>query len=275
MPFRGKTWRWPSLLWWLAVAVVALQLKHHYSTAAVADLEWMLRPLSLLLEWFTGHEFHRDSNYEWVSESADVRLVKACAGINFMLMSFMAYAWVARPDRCMSADPLPWIARQLLLLCAALIASWATCLLANSLRIIIAMTAISRGWELDAIGIAATELHRLIGMVVYVPLLSFQVMLGNRSNTRDVFAAPVLLYLLLMVVVPLLTGNALQHPALFGKHLLNVSVMIAVMCGIYFLSYHYLPGKRQQETPNPGGRHTYLRCHPAWKGTQKTKPFAW
>jgi exosortase K len=240
MPFGRETRNWQSLLWWLAVLAVVVQLKHHYSTATAADLEWMFRPLSLVLEWFTGHEFHRDSNYEWVSESADVRLVKACAGINFMLMSFMVYAWVFRPDRYADTGPLSWIAGQLLLLCAAIVASWITCLLANSLRIIVAMTVQSRGWELDAIGIDAAELHRLIGMVIYVPLLSLQMLLGNRSNTRDTLVAPVLLYLLLMVVVPLLTGNALQRPALFIEHLLNVSVMMAVMCGIYFLCRHRL-----------------------------------
>lgn len=244
MPFGRETWHWQSLLWWLAVLAVVVQLKHHYSISTAAELEWMFRPLSLLLEWFSGHEFHRDSNYEWVSERADVRLVKACAGINFMLMSFMVYTWVIRPERYVDTHPLAWITGQLLLLCAAIVASWATCLLANSLRIIVAMTVQSRGWELDAIGIDAAQLHRMIGMLIYVPLLSLQMLLGNRSNIGQALAAPVLLYLLLMVVVPLLTGNALQHPALFSKHLLNVSVMMAVMCGIYFLCRHWLANTR-------------------------------
>jgi len=244
MQFGREIRRWQSLLWWLAVLAVVVQLKHHYSIATVTDLEWIFRPLSQLLEWFTGHEFHRDSNYEWVSEGADVRLVKACAGINFMLMSFMAYAWIVRPDRCVDTDPLSWIAGQLLLLCAAFIASWTTCLLANSLRIIVAMTVESHGWGLEAIGIGAVELHRLIGMAIYAPLLSLQMMLGNRSRSRDALAAPILLYLLLLVVVPLLTGNALQHPTLFIMHLLSVSVMMAVMCGIYFLCHHRLYNKR-------------------------------
>jgi exosortase K len=272
MRLGPETWHWQSLLWWLAVLAVVVQLKHHYSIATAADLEWMLRPLSQVLEWLTGHHFHRDGHYEWVSESANVRLVKACAGINFMLMSFMAYSWMVRPDRCEEKHPWSWTAGRLLLLCAATIAAWTSCLLANSLRIIVAMNLEPQGWRLDAIGIGAADLHRLIGMGIYLPLLSLQIMLGNRRTSRDALAVPLLLYLLLMVIVPVLTGNALQHPTLFVKHLLSVSVMVAVMCGSAFLcqqrvghkrAYSELAVKPVQETGNAlgseSGNGTYSR----------------
>jgi len=247
--FGGEVCSWQSLLWWLAVLALVVQLKHHYSIATAAELEWMLRPLSQLLEGFTGHEFHRDGRSEWVSETADVRLVKACAGINFMLISFMAYAWIARPERCLGAGLLPWIAGRLLLLCATVVAAWASGLFANSLRIILAMSVDSDGWGLDAIGIGAAELHRFIGMGIYLPVLSLQMMLGNCSTNRDAVVVPLLLYLLLMVVVPLLTGNALQRPTLFIKHLLSVSVMMAVMCGIGLLWQHRFTDARGHAEP--------------------------
>lgn len=230
MPFMREMLHWKILSWWLVVLGVVVALKHHYSIATAADLEWMFRPLSLLLEGFTGHPFHRDSNYEWVSESADVRLVKACAGINFTIMSFMAYAWILRPDRHSDRDLLSWMTGRILLLCAAIVAAWATGLLANSLRIIVAMALSSHG----------AEVHRLIGMLIYVPLLSLQLILGDRSDGRAALVGPILMYLLLMVAVPLLTGNAFQNPELFINHLLQLSIMIAVMCGIYFLCYRVL-----------------------------------
>ena len=216
---------WQTLSWWLMVSAIVLLLKHHYSIATAADLEWMFRPLSKLLEWYTGHAFYRDSNHEWMSGSADVRLVKACAGINFMLMSFMAYAWTLRPGCCLAVAARSWIAKGAVLLCAAIIAAWMTSLLANSLRIIVAMAVTSDG----------AGLHRLIGMLIYVPLLSLQLTLGGRRDNRVVLAGPALLYLLLMVLVPLLTGNALSSPALFLEHLRHVSILIAVMCGLYYL----------------------------------------
>ena len=108
---------------------------------------------------------------------------------------------------------------------AAIIAAWMTSLLANSLRIIVAMALTSNG----------AGLHRLIGMLIYVPLLSLQLALEGRRDHWVILAGPALLYLLLMVLVPLLTGNALSSPALFLEHLRHVSILIAVMCGLYYL----------------------------------------
>lgn len=240
MQLRRKNWHWPSLAWWLAVSFVMVGLKHHYSTATAADLEWTLGPLSDLLEWFTGHEFHRDAHGEWVSESADVRLVKACAGINFMLMSFLAYAWVFRPDRRAVTGLLAWIAGRLGLLCTGIVAAWVSGLLANSLRIMVGMSMETPGWLIDATGTDATQLHRLVGLGIYLPLLSLQIMLGNRGAGKDAVVVPVLLYAFLMIVVPLLTGNALQQPGLFIDHVLSVAAMAAVMCGIGFLWYRLM-----------------------------------
>ena len=251
MRFWREAGSWRSLFWWLAVLAVAVLLKHHYSTATAAELDWVLRPLSQLLEWLTGHEFHRDDRYEWVSETADVRLVKGCAGVNFMLLSFMAYAWSARPNRHVADGLLAWIGGRLLMLCGVIGSAWATGLVGNSLRIIVVMRVDSAGWELAATGIGAAELHRLIGMIVYLPLLSLQMMLANRGTRRDAVVVPLLLYLLLMVVVPLLTGNALQHPTLFIRHLLSVSAMTAVMLGIALLWYHR-PGSSNTGTAGHG-----------------------
>lgn len=213
-------------LWWLSAITIAVLLKHHYSIATVDELQWILRPLAMLLEWFSGHHFQQDNNQEWVSISADIRLVKGCAGINFMVMSFLAYVWILRPDRNSTENIFIQTTGQLLLLSAAFIAAWATCLLGNSLRIIVAMTAASQNWQLELIGFDEQQLHRLIGMLIYVPLLSLQIRLGNRDKRSNaVWLAPVALYLLLMVLVPLLTGNALQNPAMFLEHSTPVVIL--------------------------------------------------
>jgi exosortase K len=214
---------WKALAWWLTVLGVALAIKHHYSIASAADLQWMLRPLSLLLEWISGHPFHRDSLHAWVSESADIRLVKACAGINFLLMSLLAWAWVFRPDHREYVDVPTWVAGRILLLSAVIIAAWTTSLLANSLRILVAMN----------LPVHGADLHRLIGMLIYVPLLSLQLRLGDRGNWKAALAGPAILYLLLMAVVPVLTGNAFKNPGQFIEHLLYLAAMITIMGGLY------------------------------------------
>ena len=223
MPCLRKRLDWKTLAWWLTVLGIALAIKHHYSIASAADLEWMLRPLSLLLEWISGHPFHRDSLHEWVSESADVRLVKGCAGINFLLMSLLAWAWVFRPDHREDVDVPTWVAGRILLLSAVIIAAWTTGLLANSLRILVAMNLPGHG----------AGLHRLIGMLIYVPLLSLQLHLGDQGNWKAALAGPVILYLLLMAVVPVLTGNAFNSPGQFIEHLLYLAAMMTIMGGLY------------------------------------------
>jgi exosortase K len=212
MPCLRKRLDWKTFSWWLTVLSVALAIKYHYSIASAADLEWMLRPLSLLLERISGHPFHRDSLHAWVSESADVRLVKACAGINFLLMSL-------RED----VDVPTWVAGRILLLFAVIIAAWITGLLANSLRIIVAMN----------LPVHGADLHRLIGMLIYVPLLSLQLHLGDRGNWKVALAGPVILYLLLMAVVPVLTGNAFNNPGQFIEHLLYLAAMMTIMGSLY------------------------------------------
>ena len=236
---------WKLFAWWLAVLGVALAIKHHYSVATTAELQWMLRPLSQILEWTSGHPFRRDPLHQWVSESANVRLVKACAGINFLLMSLLAWAWVFRPDHREAAHLQTWVAGRILLLFALIMAAWTTALLANSLRILVAMNLPGHG----------AGLHRAIGMLIYVPLLSLQLHLGDRGNWKAALAGPVILYLLLMAVVPVLTGNAFNSPGVFIEHLLYLAAMVTVMGGLYVRTQGLVPccnPARARHTPQHG-----------------------
>lgn len=252
MPFVARVWHWQSL-WWITVTAFTVLLKHHYSIATAADLEWIFQPLAILLELFTGHIFQQDNYSEWVSYNANIRLVKACAGINFMIMSFLVYAWVFRPDSKENTGCLTQFIGQFLLISAAIIAAWATCLLANSLRIIIAMEAADQHWEIAIMGIDSKQLHRLIGMFIYIPLLSLQMTLCHCSISRAVYPAikelhhnrlfyvPLFLYFIITVFVPIVTGNAFYKPDQFMEHvlhLLGVTLLFAIILKLkrYLLS---------------------------------------
>ena len=235
----SKDWYWQSL-WWLVVTAIAVFLKYYYSVAETDDLEWIFHPLAILLEFLTGYGFEHNHDGEWASYSANVRLVKACAGMNFMIMSFLIYSWVFRPDD--KADRLSNILGQLLLLFAAIISAWLTCLIANSFRIVIAMYAvpedISQNSGLPLFGMSAEQLHRLIGMLVYIPFLSLQVALDHRliKKYRNViFVIPLFLYMLFTVLIPLLTGNALKTPDRFVEHMLSLFSMAVFIVVILVL----------------------------------------
>ena len=93
--------RWQSqrlpLAWWPLAVGIAAALKWHFSVAAASELVWMLRPLSLLLQLLTGWHFRPNADGEWQSFDAGIVLVKACAGINFMVLSLLGWCWMLRP----------------------------------------------------------------------------------------------------------------------------------------------------------------------------------
>lgn len=219
---------WQSLLWWLPVVTMALLLKQHYSSATAIELEWILQPLSDLLTVITGNEFHRDTNGEWVSISADVRLVKSCAGVNFMLMSLLAFAWSFRPDTKEQLQTISWTVGYPLLLAAVCVAAFSMTLFANTLRILLAMYLQADGSVIDSIGIDAGTVHRFIGLAVYLPLLTLQMMSDRRVSRQQILFVPIFLYAALMVLVPLITGNALRNPALFLEHVVQLSAAIII-----------------------------------------------
>ena len=232
---RLERYHWQSLLWWLPMLTMALLLKQHYSVADTAGLQWMLQPLADLLSLISGHDFQRSVNGEWYSASADVSLVKACAGINFMLMSLLAYAWVFRPDRNEQPQTVLWSITQLLLLVAVFIAAWATTLFANTLRIWLAMYLQADDSILAGLGIDGRQLHRFIGIAVYLLILSIQMLPSRRIARWQKAAIPILLYLLLMVLVPLLTGNALHQPMFFIEHVAQLLLGLVVVQGVWYL----------------------------------------
>ena len=223
-----------SACWWTPTLALALLLKHQFSVADTHELQWMLQPLAKLVGLVSAHDFQREASGEWFSADARVRLVKACAGINFMLMSLLAYAWTFQPRRNEPARSGPWPLAQVSLLIVLTGAAWATALLANTLRIWVAMH-VGTETQLplpDILGEA--QLHRLIGLAVYLPLLSLQMMAGKRTSREQTLSLPVLLYFLLMVLVPLLTGNAFQHRTTYLEHVACfIAAAVLLQGGLY------------------------------------------
>jgi exosortase K len=200
------------LAWWTLAVAAAVALKWHYSAAAASELEWMLRPLALLLHALAGWGFARNVSGEWESVGAGLVLVKACAGINFMVLSFLGWCWLWRPlgvSRAVQCSPRRWS-----LLGAALAGAWLAALGVNSLRIMLIAH-----WQGDLEQwLSPANAHRALGLLVYLPALSIQWLLMERRHPARALFAATGLYATLMVIVPLLTGNAALQPAQFAVH---------------------------------------------------------
>lgn len=192
--FNGNVKRFnrTAVNWGLA-ALMVFGLKHYYSQASADELQWLLYPLVLLLEWLSPLSFEPLAGGEWLDARHHIRIVKACAGGNFFIISLLGYLWLP-PGRRYSLSRLA----------LAVPAAWLTTLSANSLRILLSVyagTALS-----DGLALSASDSHRLIGILSYFLSLCLQLSLDRRRDWRASMAIAALLYLAVTLMIPLLRG---------------------------------------------------------------------
>lgn len=223
-------------LWMAATALGAAALKHEYSVASAAQLGWMLRPVAWLLELLLRQPFHLTAVGEWQCDAAGIVLVKACAGINFMVMSFLGWCWLARPTRAVRITKGSWL-KWPLRLTGVLLAAWAVAVLINVTRILLLMAV---GPSLDA-WLGAAAAHRLIGLVVFLPALIAQLLIAERQVRGQAIVLAGALYGLVMIATPLLTGEAMAHAARYREHALMVLTVLMPLLAWGVLTWSHEP----------------------------------
>jgi exosortase K len=180
-----------------AAAAAAYALKRFYSTASAAELRFVLAPTTWLVEAVGGHRF------DWTPQgylSAELRFVIApvCAGVNFLIVAFAALVLgFVRPRRP--------VLHNAAIVAAAAAAAYATTIVANALRILIAIPLwtrhVSLGW------LTGARLHELVGVGVFLGMLLLLYAGARRLAGAPVRAWVALLpYAGVMLVVPLLRG---------------------------------------------------------------------
>jgi exosortase K len=217
----------PPLLWWSLAVGLAVGLKWHFSAAAASELGWMLHPLALLLRAATGWRFERNADGEWQSIEAGIVLIKACSGINFMVLSFTGWCWLWRPVPVMAAArPIPLL--NYLRLGRALACAWATTLTVNALRIL----AIAHAQPSLERWLQPGDAHRLIGLLIYLPAIGLQWLWMDRGHADRALLRGCGLYAALMLAVPLLTGHAWANPRTYAVHAAFVLTAALLLWGI-------------------------------------------
>lgn len=212
-----------ALAVFLAALGAAYALKRYYSTASAADLRFVLVPTAWLVEISGGHRF------DWTAAgylSTELRflIAPACAGVNYLIVAFAALVLgFVRPARA------AW--HNLGILFGSAAAAYATTLLANALRILIAIPLwthrVSFGW----LGVA--RLHELVGVVVFLGVLLVLHLAAHRLARTPVHAwVPLLPYAGVMLLVPLLRG-AHQRPE-FWVHagIVAGALLVAAIAGV-------------------------------------------
>lgn len=181
----------PGIRAWAPALLLALAFKQFYAGADPHQLQWLLWPLARLLNGLGGLDFRPLASGEWLDAEHGLAIVKACAGGNFLIASWLGWLWRWRGLRLSVG-----------LLLGTCAAAWFTTLAANALRILL----VAHGQDGLArwTGLSDADCHRLIGIAVYFAALAVQL--------ARALAAAAGLYLGVAVLLPVLRAWWLGLP---------------------------------------------------------------
>lgn len=214
---------WTRIAQVMVVLLVALALKQYYSTASVNQLRWILAPTTLLVQMASGESFQFESYAGYITSDHTFVIAAACAGVNFLITSFLMIA-LGKLWRDRSAA-VPWS-----FIPTAAVVAYATTLVANAVRIVIALRLLRTPPDIG--NLSSGELHRLEGILVYFGFLLLLFVASDRGNakrTSRLFSLalfPLLIYYATTLGVPLANSAYRQrlNSGDFGEHFVFVSL---------------------------------------------------
>lgn len=233
------------------VLLIALGLKAHYSAAPVDRLAWVMRPTAALVERCTGLPFEPVPGTGYVNVERRVVIAKGCAGVNFLIVAFSLIAWTL-----IAHATAGW--RTPLLVFPALASAYASTVLVNTVRIVIAVE--HAGWQGRFGWLTPERLHRGEGIAVYFAALAGIAALSEavaascgsarraevrpgcgaatRPPLRKLFFVTLGAYLAMTLGVPLLNGALRGESGRFAEHALWVVGVPLCLGGFFLLAAH-------------------------------------
>ncbi len=232
----------------------AAGLKLFYRRAGADDLAWILAPTAWLTERLSGIHFEHEAHGGWISHSHRLILGSACAGVNFMTIAFLVLTlpFLLR---------LKGMLRRAVWLVACVALSFLLAVGTNALRIVAA----ARLYDMDlqAGGMSAAGLHRLLGIVLYAVSLVLAYLVVERmvppapESWRDRPVPPAWVplagYLALTLGVPLAGRAWRQDPASFLEHAACVLLVCLTLAALAWVG-HRENGARPAGSPESRAR---------------------
>jgi exosortase K len=214
-------------------------LKLSYSRAGADELAWVITPSAWVAQ-LLGVELVPEPGAGFISKSAHMVVGPACAGVNFLLVCWLALYY------CAQSDGRRVRFRSLLgasLLCFA--AAYLVTVSVNGLRIALA----AQLFSLDIYSALFTKAraHRLLGVVLYtsallaVCLAAQRLQAGTRQPLRAArnLGAALGVYLGVSLGIPLLNRAFVRNPAHFAEHA-ALTLGGALSVALLFLLAHRL-----------------------------------
>jgi len=193
--------------------LLALGVKAFYSRAGASELAFVLAPSCWLAAHLGGIDLVAEDGAGYISHAHRMVVGPACAGVNFLIISFLAVILSRRVAGVRDGI------RGLLI---AIAAAYAATILTNGLRIILA----AHLFQLGGAGwLTAERIHRLAGVVIYC----VAVVILCRALTPGGGApiVPLACYVGVAIGVPLLNGAPRNR--LFVEHALVVTAVSLVV----------------------------------------------
>jgi exosortase K len=185
-----------------SVLVSAYAMKRYAAAAGADQLDWLLGPTSALVERWSGQVFIHERGTGYFNSDLSLVIAPSCAGTNYLVVAFCMLACGFVPRLRTPTSKIGWLVASALL-------AYGSTVSVNAIRIAFSMihgqTTPLGGW------FATAELHRALGIAVYLPSLlllhaAVDWLLGRRSHPSLAFGLPLACYLGLTLLVPLLNG---------------------------------------------------------------------
>ncbi|MFT3698253.1 MAG: exosortase K [Kofleriaceae bacterium] len=207
-----------------ATGVMVVAGKQWFRTASVEELGWLLAPTAKCTGVLVRAPFVHETGIGYANHALDFVIAPVCAGLNFLLAAVLALmlgwlpglqSWTATAKRLASAVALAYVAT----------------IIVNTLRITLSI-------ELHAVG----ELHRLLGIAVYLGGLCAVYAIATKRNVLPAIGA----YLAITLALPLIHGAATRTS--FSIHAVCVLAICIVVAAIAWIANNR---NAQGVPPNP------------------------
>jgi exosortase K len=157
----------------------------YYSTASPEQLRWILAPTTQLVELISRRSFSFESHAGYLSSDRTFLIAGSCAGVNFLITSFLMLSlrrlWNNSSQRRLGR--FDW-----LFIPVAALSAYVATLVANTVRICVALQMREMHWEID--GLSANQLHRFEGIFVYFGFLLLLFIVTDRRREEVELSRP-------------------------------------------------------------------------------------
>lgn len=234
-PGRAGT-LFPALALHLCTLSLAWGLKWYYSRAGADELYWLLAPLARLAGFLCNLDFVWVSGMGFVHHAKGVCIAPACAGMNFLIVCFVALHLVFMRSRYplhMGWWMVPAWAALFPFACT-------TALFVNALRVagsvLLYEADLYTGWFTPGLA------HELFGICLYLSALVAVCTVADIACTGPGRGGPSLAaivcgcYFGMTVLVPLCNGAAARYGLQFFRHALLVTACLLPLLGLVLVT---------------------------------------